>query len=290
MSSSTRIARHTKLVDPMLSRAITGWVIYLPFIFLLGLLSAARSSRISSTPCLRYSGISIWKSIVSLNPMNLSRSVSSGLTPFQEVLITSFGATENELQAIFIKMHDWERLLLARRTLAQMELLGKKGTYSDFLPLVGSNLEKEVGKVLGLTFGEKAKGTVKPLYFYVFISLLVRIALARWPDENFERMIRIMQQATQGEKEMVLKEKHTKAQKSLIVKAQKKVRFYGFYLCFVSSLPHMPSSISSEASVIPRLVKYSERWRKNDSVPAPACSSSRRQSSNGMCFHCLHIM
>ena len=51
---------------------------------------------------------------------------------FQEVLITSFGATENELQAVFIRMHDWERLLLARRTIAQMELLGKKGTFSFF--------------------------------------------------------------------------------------------------------------------------------------------------------------
>jgi hypothetical protein len=28
---------------------------------------------------------------------------------------------------------------------------------------LGEMLEKEVGKVLGLTFGDKAKGTVKPL-------------------------------------------------------------------------------------------------------------------------------
>ena len=54
---------------------------------------------------------------------------------FQEVLITSYGATENELQAVFIRMHDWERLLLARRTISQLELLGKRGTFSVFLSL-----------------------------------------------------------------------------------------------------------------------------------------------------------
>ena len=36
--------------------------------------------------------------------------------------------------------------------------------FSDLLTFVGSELEKEVGKTLGLTFGMKAKGTVKPLY------------------------------------------------------------------------------------------------------------------------------
>ena len=79
------------------------------------------------------------------------------------MLITSFEATENELQAVFIKMHDWERLLLARRTLLQLELLGKRGILSLTYFFLGSMLEKEVGKVLGLTFGEKAKGTVKPM-------------------------------------------------------------------------------------------------------------------------------
>ena len=60
-------------------------------------------------------------------------------------------------------MHDWERLLIARRTLEQLELLGKKvhQSFSDLF--LGSILEKEVGKVLGLTFGDKSKGTVKPL-------------------------------------------------------------------------------------------------------------------------------
>lgn len=77
--------------------------------------------------------------------------------------------------------------------------------------------------MLGLTFGEKAKGTVKPLYFRLYLPFCFRIALARWPEKNFERMIRIMQMATQGEKELILKEKHTKSQKSLIVKAHKKV-------------------------------------------------------------------
>jgi len=61
-------------------------------------------------------------------------------------------------------MHDWERLLLTRRTLHQLEHLGKKGMLFIFLSLsLGSVLEIEVGKVLGLTFGEKAKGTVKPM-------------------------------------------------------------------------------------------------------------------------------
>ena len=39
--------------------------------------------------------------------------------------------------------------------------------FSDLLTFVGSELEKEVGKTLGLTFGMKAKGTVKPLYVCV---------------------------------------------------------------------------------------------------------------------------
>ena len=49
------------------------------------------------------------------------------------MLITSYGATENELQAIFIKMHDWERLKLVRRTIEQLEILGKRGTFLHFL-------------------------------------------------------------------------------------------------------------------------------------------------------------
>ena len=60
-------------------------------------------------------------------------------------------------------MNDWERLKLVKRTLQQLETLGRKGTCFIFLSLLGKTLEKEVGKVLGLTFGEKAKGTVKPL-------------------------------------------------------------------------------------------------------------------------------
>jgi len=60
-------------------------------------------------------------------------------------------------------MQDWERLKLVKRTLVQLETLGRKGTVFIFLSLLGKILEKEVGKVLGLTFGDKAKGTVKPL-------------------------------------------------------------------------------------------------------------------------------
>jgi len=39
------------------------------------------------------------------------------------MLIKSFGANENERQALFIKMHDWERLKLTRQTLAGFERL-----------------------------------------------------------------------------------------------------------------------------------------------------------------------
>jgi len=60
-------------------------------------------------------------------------------------------------------MQDWERLKLVKRTLVQLEALGRKGTVFFFLSLLGKILEKEVGKILGLTFGDKAKGTVKPL-------------------------------------------------------------------------------------------------------------------------------
>ena len=67
------------------------------------------------------------------------------------------------MQAVYIKMNDWERLKLVKRTLQQLEALGRKGTVFIFLSLLGKVLEKEVGKILGLTFGDKAKGTVKPL-------------------------------------------------------------------------------------------------------------------------------
>ena len=48
------------------------------------------------------------------------------------MLITSYGATENEMQAVFIKMHDWERLKLVRRTLDALETIGKKGIFFIF--------------------------------------------------------------------------------------------------------------------------------------------------------------
>ena len=78
-------------------------------------------------------------------------------------MITGYGATENELQAVFIKMHDWQRLKLTRQTLHNLELLSKKGNCVSVSSVVGKDLEVEVGKSLGLTFGDKAKGTVKPM-------------------------------------------------------------------------------------------------------------------------------
>jgi hypothetical protein len=51
------------------------------------------------------------------------------------MLITSIGSSENELQAVFIKMHDWERLVIARKTIDNLTELGKKGLLLDCLTL-----------------------------------------------------------------------------------------------------------------------------------------------------------
>ena len=59
---------------------------------------------------------SIWKYFVSQTPKILNRSSMFHL---------SYSATENEL----VKMHDWERLTLTKRSLQQMEQL-KKGMVS----------------------------------------------------------------------------------------------------------------------------------------------------------------
>lgn len=54
------------------------------------------------------------------------------LTCWKEYLITSYGAVANELQAVFIKMLDWQRLMLARRQIGHLEIQGKKGTIFSF--------------------------------------------------------------------------------------------------------------------------------------------------------------
>ena len=81
-------------------------------------------------------------------------------------MIASYGATANELQAVFIKMHDFERLTQLRRTASNLKALGFKGTiwYSHLSLLLGNDMETQAGKCLGLTFGDKARGTIKPLY------------------------------------------------------------------------------------------------------------------------------
>ena len=68
--------------------------------------------------------------------------------------------------------------------------------------------------------------------------------MARWPEDNFQSMIRIMQKATLGgilfiltivlEKEMILKEKHTKAAKKMIVKAHKNTNAWILNFALVS--------------------------------------------------------
>ena len=125
-----------------------------------------------------------------------------------------------------VKMLDWERLKLTKRTLQQMEQLGKRGMVS-FLHVslvLGTSLVTEVGKVLGLTFGSKTKGSVKPMYVFLLDSLC-RLALARWPDANFDLMIKIMQQAITTERQAVTTVKHSKGKKVMTKKKYKKVMF-----------------------------------------------------------------
>ena len=62
---------------------------------------------------------------------------------------------------------------------------------------------------------------------------MFRIALARWPPDNFEKMISIMQQATaegiyftvviRAALQSMTKAKHTKAAKKIGLKSHKKV-------------------------------------------------------------------
>ena len=61
-------------------------------------------------------------------------------------------------------MHDWQKLMTARKTLQSLDKLGKTGGTLWFsLLFVGKSLETEVAKSLGLFSGDKLKGTVKPL-------------------------------------------------------------------------------------------------------------------------------
>ena len=60
-------------------------------------------------------------------------------------------------------MHDWQKLLNARKILNGMAELGKSGSVYFHYLLVGKNIEVEVAKGLGLVVGAHAKGTVKPL-------------------------------------------------------------------------------------------------------------------------------
>ena len=50
-----------------------------------------------------------------------------------------------------------------------------------------------------------------------------RISLARWPEDNFDKMIKIMQNAVEEARNVVMKAKHHRAVKKQQVKSYKKV-------------------------------------------------------------------
>ena len=120
-------------------------------------------------------------------------------------------------------MHDWERLILARKTLASMETLDKKGTVSYFL----FRFRKEHGardrESSWSHLRRENQRDRQALVLFSFLTFVVRLALARWPEANFDCMIRIMQKATIGEKKIDIKQKHSKASKGLETKKQRKV-------------------------------------------------------------------
>jgi hypothetical protein len=45
-------------------------------------------------------------------------------------MINSIGSTENELNQVYIRMLDYERLGVARQTVQALDKLGKKGCFS----------------------------------------------------------------------------------------------------------------------------------------------------------------
>ena len=106
-----------------------------------------------------------------------------------------------------------------------METLAKKGTVSYFL----FRFRKEYGardrESSWSHLRRENQRDRQALVLFSFLTFVVRLALARWPEVNFDAMIRIMQKATIGEKKIDLRQKHSKAQKGLEVKKQRKVLF-----------------------------------------------------------------
>src|SRR6185437_14213636 len=100
--------------------------------------------------------------------------------------------------------------------------------------------------------------------FSVVDFTLCSIALARWPQENFDLMIKIMQTSlAQGhssinsllrDRKTVTKEKHVKARAKQDINATKKVCLVFFSLSLEHKcLPRMASLISSVVSRMWRL-------------------------------------
>ena len=76
------------------------------------------------------------------------------------------GSVENELSTIYIKMLEWERLTVVRRTFQDVTNIGIKGLFYRFThTLLGKEAEKKCAKVVGLIMSEDddLPGTVKHL-------------------------------------------------------------------------------------------------------------------------------
>ena len=86
--------------------------------------------------------------------------LTGSITFVQELLFTSLGSTENELHHLYQDA----RLAAAPTRSSSIDSAGEGVCLVVVMIVLGRDIEIEVGKSLGLTFGQKAKGTVKPLY------------------------------------------------------------------------------------------------------------------------------
>ena len=73
---------------------------------------------------------------------------------------------ENELSKVYIKMLEWERLVVVRRTLKGVYEMGIRGmSLTSYYSYLGRHAEKKVAMVVGLIMKEDSPlpGTVKHL-------------------------------------------------------------------------------------------------------------------------------
>ena len=73
---------------------------------------------------------------------------------------------ENELSKVYIKMLEWERLVVVRRTLKGVHEMGIRGmSLTSYYSCLGRDAEKKVAMVVGLIMKEYTQlpGTVKHL-------------------------------------------------------------------------------------------------------------------------------